>query len=100
MQEDYEELCVRLREVVGRADLGAEAKVDAIRGILDSETGRPTVRAHEWRETGAVPLEDGSGDGQSIQYVCATCGAKGYQITYATSVTMYPIVSDSPGCSG
>ena len=100
-QPDFEELCAQLRTVVDRTDLSNDEKVATIGRLLHGEAAPAAGNSpHRWRETGSVPLEDGAGEGQSVQYACSKCGAKGYQIVFPTSVTMYPIVTDTPLCQG
>ena len=99
--EDFEELCARLRTIVEREDLGNDEKVASLRELLLGATRPDAAPGHAWRETGSLPLPatgDGGSQGQSVQYACTRCGARGYQIVFPTSVTMYPIVTDDPQC--
>lgn len=98
---DWEERCALALEEIERMDLDALAKLNRVRRILTGNlTPDDDVRAHDWAEAGMDVLAGtaSSGPGQSIQYICRKCEARGYRIVFPTSVTLYPIVTDSPTC--
>jgi hypothetical protein len=104
---NWEARCSLALQELNRSDLDATRKVERARSILTG-ADHPTrhvpkpadTGAHEWVEVGVDPLGDAedTSEGQSIRYVCRKCNAKGYQIVFPTSVTLYPIVSDALTC--
>jgi hypothetical protein len=100
---DWEERCALALNELERLDIDAVTKVARARGILKGELEcDDESRAHDWIEVGVDAIEgtDDSSPGQSIKYACRTCQVKGYRIVFPTSVTLYPIVSDTPNCNG
>jgi len=100
---DWEERCALALTEIERIDLDANAKLERVRRMLkgELESADDESRAHDWVEIGMDALQgtDASSPGQSIKYRCRSCDARGYRIVFPTSVTLYPIVSDSPNCT-
>jgi hypothetical protein len=100
---DWEERCALALEEMERTDLDDRTKLVRVKRFLKGEyegTDDRGTTAHDWTEIGVDDLAgtDDASPGQSIKYRCRKCGAKGYRIVFPTSVTLYPIVSDSPNC--
>jgi hypothetical protein len=101
---DWEERCALALEEIERTDLDDNTKIIRVKliltGELDSAEDDGVVAYHEWREVGVdeLPGTDETSPGQSVRYICRKCDAKGYRIVFPTSVTLYPIVCDSPNC--
>ncbi len=98
---DWEERCALSMDVIDRDDLPDAEKLRRIRGLLSGGFAEEEERTHDWVESGMEPLPamDGGSPGHSMQYRCRRCGARGYRIVFATSVTMYPIVTEQPYCT-
>jgi hypothetical protein len=88
---------------MARTDIDEKTKLERIKRVLEGDTtdGRSLSSVpHDWVEVGVddLPETNHASPGQSIKYECRSCGAKGYRIVFPTSVTLYPIVSESPTC--
>lgn len=99
---DWEERCALALDEMARTDLDDRTKLSRIKRFLtgEHEVDENGGTAHDWAEIGVDELAgtDDASPGESIKYQCRKCGAKGYRIVFPTSVTLYPIVSDSPNC--
>ena len=102
---DWEERCALALDELERTDLDDKTKLTrvkrALTGDLAAQEDQETLSYHDWQEVGVEPLpgSDEASPGEAVQYKCRKCGARGYRIVLPTSVTLYPIVSDSPICA-